>query len=118
DHLAPSARKLQAAATGEVLLNRELSSLELAARVLALAADRSEPLLERVKFCGIVATLLDEFFMVRVAGLLDQVASSLSVLSPDGRTPQQTLGEIRARVLDLTVRQSRLWREVLCPALA
>ena len=68
------------------------------ARVLELAADPDEPLLERVKFCGIVSSILDEFFMVRVAGLLDQVASGLSVRSPDGRTPQQTLAEIRERV--------------------
>jgi polyphosphate kinase len=99
------------------LLNRELSALELNARVLDLAADPNEPLLERVKFCGIVSSVLDEFFMVRVAGLLDQLASGLSVLSPDGRTPQQTLTEIRGRVLDLTASQSRLWRDELCPAL-
>jgi polyphosphate kinase len=103
--------------SGAVLLNRELSSLDLMARVLDLAADPNEPLLERVKFCGIVSTILDEFFMVRVSGLLDQVASGVSVRSPDGRTPQQTLTEIRERVLKLTHEQSRLWREVLAPAL-
>jgi polyphosphate kinase len=100
-----------------VLLNRELSSIDLMARVLDLAADPNEPLLERVKFCGIVSAILDEFFMVRVSGLLDQVASGLSVQSPDGRTPQQTLSEIRGRVLELTAEQSRLWRDTLCPAL-
>ena len=73
------------------LLNRELSWLDLMTRVLELAADRGEPLLERVRFCGIFSSNLDEFFMVRVAGLLDQVASGLGVRSPDGRTPQQTL---------------------------
>jgi polyphosphate kinase len=102
----------------QALLNRELSALELNARVLDLAADPNEPLLERVKFCGIVSSILDEFFMVRVAGLLDQLASGLSVRSPDGRTPPQTLAEIRTRVLALTASQSRLWRDVLCPALA
>jgi polyphosphate kinase len=110
--------RVPADASGAVLLNRELSSLDLMSRVLDLAADPNEPLLERVKFCGIVSTILDEFFMVRVSGLLDQVASGLSVLSPDGRTPQQTLTEIRERVLKLTNEQSRLWREVLAPALA
>ena len=50
-------------------------------RVLELAADPNEPLLERVKFCGIFSSILDEFFMVRVAGLLDQVVSGLSVRS-------------------------------------
>ena len=112
-----STQKLQSDSHEAVLLNRELSSLELMARVLAVASDPSEPLLERVKFCGIVSSLLDEFFMVRVAGLLDQVASTLSVRAPDGRTPHQALEEIRARVLDLTVQQTRLWRDQLCPAL-
>jgi polyphosphate kinase len=101
-----------------VLLNRELSWLDLNARVLDLAADRNEPLLERVKFCGIFSSNLDEFFMVRVAGLLDQLVSGVSVRSADGRTPQQTLDEIRARALELTAEQARLWRAELCPELA
>ncbi len=99
-------------------LNRELSQLDLIRRVLDLAADPAEPLLERVKFCGIVSSILDEFFMVRVAGLHDQVISGVALRTPDGRTPQQTLVEIRNLALDLTVAQTRLWRETLCPALA
>jgi polyphosphate kinase len=99
------------------LFNRELSWLDLNRRVLDLAADPSEPLLERVKFCSIFSANLDEFFMVRVAGLLDQLVSGLSVRSPDGRTPLEALAEIRARALELTAEQSRLWREELCPAL-
>jgi polyphosphate kinase len=102
----------------DTLLNRELSQLDLVRRVLELAADPNEPLLERVKFCGIVSSILDEFFMVRVAGLQDQVVSRLAVRSPDGRTPQQALAEIRGTVLDLTAQQSTLWRDKLCPALA
>ena len=102
----------------DTLLNRELSQVDLMRRVLELAADPNEPLLERVKFCGIVSSILDEFFMVRVAGLQDQVLSGLSVRSPDGRTPQQALAEIRGSVLDLTAQQSALWRDKLCPALA
>jgi len=102
----------------DTLLNRELSQLDLIRRVLELAADPNEPLLERVKFCGIVSLILDEFFMVRVAGLQDQVVSRLAVRSPDGRTPHQALAEIRGRVLDLTAEQSTLWRDKLCPALA
>jgi polyphosphate kinase len=98
--------------------NRELSWLDLNARVLDLAADPNEPLLERVKFCSIFSSNLDEFFMVRVAGLLDQVISGLAVRSQDGRSPQQALEEIREGVLELTQAQSRLWREELCPALA
>lgn len=113
-----STLRLQSDTPLDVLLNRELSSLELVGRVLAMGGDPGEPLLERVKFCGIVSQLLDEFFMVRVSGILDQLASNLSVRTPDGRTPQQTLDEIRTRVLTLTADQSRLWRDELCPALA
>jgi polyphosphate kinase len=102
----------------EQLLNRELSWLDLNARVLDLASDPDQLLLERVRFCGIFSSNLDEFFMVRVAGLLDQVAAGLGVSSPDGRTAQQTLAEVRARVLELTARQSELWRLELRPALA
>ena len=98
--------------------NRELSQLDLIRRVLELAADPAEPLLERVKFCGIVSSILDEFFMVRVSGLQDQVIGGASVRSPDGRTPQQTLDEIRTGVLELSAEQTRLWRDELCPALA
>jgi polyphosphate kinase len=101
-----------------MLLNRELSWLDLNARVLDLAGDSNEPLLERVKFCSIFSSNLDEFFMVRVAGLLDQVASGLSVRSTDGRSPQQTLSEIRSQTLDLMTAQSQLWRDHLRPALA
>ncbi|HEX6762594.1 MAG TPA: polyphosphate kinase 1 [Gaiellaceae bacterium] len=103
---------------GEALINRELSAIALMARVLDLAADPAEPLLERVKFCGIVSDILDEFFMVRVAGLYDQVISGLAVRLPDGRTPQQTLDEVRERVRGLVGAQSRLWRDELSPALA
>jgi polyphosphate kinase len=99
-------------------LNRELSQLDLIGRVLDLAADPSEPLLERVKFCGIVSSILDEFFMVRVSGLQEQVIAGAAVRTPDGRLPQQTLEEIRGRVLELTGAQTALWRDELCPALA
>jgi polyphosphate kinase len=102
----------------QTLLNRELSWLDLNARVLDLAADASEPLLERVKFCAIFSTNLDEFFMVRVAGLLDQVVARVHVRSPDGRTPLQALAEVRRRTLELTSAQGELWRSELAPALA
>jgi polyphosphate kinase len=105
-------------AASEHLLNRELSWLDLNERVLDLAEDPNEPLLERVKFCSIFSTNLDEFFMVRVAGLLDQIVARLPVRSPDGRTPQETLAELHTRALELTRRQSQLWRTTLCPALA
>src|SRR5436190_6824111 len=108
---------VSAVQTGELaLINRELSWLDLNARVLELAADAEQPLLERVKFCAIFSSNLDEFFMVRVAGLLDQVDSGIAVRSPDGRTPQRTLDEVRDRVLGLVADQSKLWRTELCPA--
>ncbi len=113
-----STQRTESETPAAALLNRELSWLDLNARVLDLAADQNEPLLERVRFCSIFSSNLDEFFMVRVAGLADQVASGLSVRSPDGRSPQQALAEIRTRTLDLMAAQSRLWRDELCPALA
>ena len=73
------------------LLNRELSLLDFHARVLELAGDESVPLLERVKFCAIFSSNLDEFFQVRVAGLLGQAESGLAVRSTDGLTPHQAL---------------------------
>jgi polyphosphate kinase len=100
------------------LLNRELSQLELAARVLDLGGDTAQPLLERVRFASIFSLILDEFFMVRVAGLIEQTATGLSVRSADGLTAQQALAQIRARVTDLAGRQVRLWKRELRPALA
>jgi polyphosphate kinase len=102
---------------GPRLINRELSWLTSSERVLDLAADAGVPLLERVKFCGIVSMMLDEFFMVRVAGLMDQAASGLGMRSADGVTPQQALAHIRERVIAVTTRQAELWRRELRPAL-
>src|SRR5207244_2556631 len=102
----------------EGLLNRELSWLDYDARVLDRAADSSLPLLERARNCAYFSSNLDEFFAVRVAGLLDQVAAGLVVRSPDGRTAQQTLAEIRERGLDLSATQAKLWKRDLRPALA
>ena len=109
--------KTQTAAPESRLLNRELSWLDTSERVLDLASDPSVPLLERVKFCSIFSNMLDEFFMVRVAGLMGQAASGLGVRSADGLTPHQALVAIRERVTGLTARQSRLWRKELRPAL-
>jgi polyphosphate kinase len=100
------------------LLNRELSLLDFHARVLELAGDESVPLLERVKFASIFAANVDEFFQVRVAGLLGQAESGLGMRSPDGLTPQQALAQIRERVLELIAQQSRIWKKQLRPALA
>ena len=100
------------------LLNRELSWVEFNARVLDLAAEETQPLLERVKFCSIFSSNLDEFFMVRVAGLMDQEAAGLAVRSADGLTPSQALAALKARVTELTSRQAKLWKRELRPALA
>ena len=116
--MAPVRTKKRSAAAADRLLNRELSHLDYAARVLALSEDEDLPLLERVRFCSIFSTMLDEFFMVRVAGLTGQAAAGVTVRSPDGRTPQQALVEARARVLELYAEQSGIWTRVLCPALA
>ena len=86
--------------------------------MLEQALDESQPLLERVKYCAFFSSHLDEFFGVRVAGLLDQAASGLNVRSEDGRTPRAALAEIRKRVEALNERQTRLWSRDLCPALA
>ena len=110
--------KRRPAAAADRLLNRELSFLDYDARVLELAADPAVPLLERVKFCSIFSSMLDEFFMVRVAGLTGQAAAGVTVRSPDGRTPRQALAEARERVLELSALQSRIWSKELCPALA
>ncbi len=110
--------RLLADTPSQTLLNRELSWLDLNNRVLELAADPAEPLLERVKFLAIFSSNLDEFFMVRVAGLLDQVIARVNVVSPDGRTPQQALADVREGVLEQTAAQSKLWRDELVPALA
>jgi len=110
--------KKRAAAAPDRLINRELSFLDYVARVLALADDPDLPLLERVKFCAITSSMLDEFFMVRVAGLTGQAAAGVTVRSPDGRTPRQALAEARERVLELYGIQARVWERNLCPAFA
>jgi polyphosphate kinase len=100
------------------LINRELSWVEFSARVLDLAADESVPLLERVKFAAIFAGSFDEFFMVRVAGLLELEEADVGVRSVDGLTPAHALEAIRRRVGELVARQSRMWKRELRPALA
>ncbi len=99
-------------------LNRELSWLDFNARVLALAADQTVPLLERARFLAIFSQNLDEFFQVRVAGLKDQVAAGLTTLTPDGRTPAQQLLEARDKVESLVAEEERIFLEEIVPALA
>jgi polyphosphate kinase len=98
--------------------NRELSWLEFNARVLELAEDADVPLLERVKFCAIWANNLDEFFMVRVAGLHDQIDAGIETPLYDGRTPSETIGQIRTVVRQQLGRVTDCLQRELRPALA
>jgi polyphosphate kinase len=87
-------------------INRELSWLDFNERVLQLAEDENTPLMERVKFCAIYTTNLDEYYMVRVAGLHDQIDAGVDNPGHDGRTPSETIAAIRERVLALGGRLS------------
>jgi polyphosphate kinase len=98
-------------------INRELSWLEFAARLLDLVADDRLPVLERVKFLGIFAQGLDEFFQVRVAGLENQVAAGLGARSPDGMSPREQLFAITERATELVARHSRYFLDRVGPAL-
>jgi polyphosphate kinase len=99
-------------------INRELSWLDFNARVLALAEDSSQPLLERAKFLAIFASNLDEFYMVRVAGLKRREETGLSVRSADGLTPREQLAYISKRNQELVEQQSSAWERRLRPILA
>ena len=90
--------------------NRELSWLQFNRRVLEEALNPAHPLLERLKFLSISASNLDEFYMVRAAGLYGQVAAGLVTLSQDGRTPSQQLSEINKFVAELVADKQACWR--------
>ena len=97
--------------------NRELSWLDFNQRVLELAEDPQVPLLERVRFCSIYASNLDEFFMVRVAGLFDQLDAGIDARGPDGLGSSQQIDAIQARVLELDTRLHNCFDGTLRPAL-
>ncbi len=101
-----------------ILVNRELSWLAFNARVLEEAQDESVPLLERVRFLAIFSSNLDEFFMVRYAGIWRQIDAGVTKLGPDGLTPHKVLEAIAARTRELVATQHSLLREALLPALA
>jgi polyphosphate kinase len=102
----------------ERYLNRELSWLDFDQRVLELAEEPSVPLLERLKFLSIWSRNLDEFFQIRVAGLHAQREATVQVTSPDGRSPEQQLRDIRSRVLELVRVAQDVFAKRLAPALA
>jgi len=99
-------------------INRELSWLDFNDRVLQLAEDESLPLMERVKFLAIFTTNLDEYFMVRVAGVHDQLDARVDARGPDGLSPTQVLQGISERVRELDRRQAREFTETVMPELA
>ncbi|HEY8721213.1 RNA degradosome polyphosphate kinase [Pengzhenrongella sp.] len=98
--------------------DRELSWLAFNQRVLELAEDPHQPLLERVRFLAIFASNLDEFFMVRVAGLKRRIATGLAVTAASGLSPRQVLEAIGERAHDLMDRHARVFAEQVQPALA
>ncbi|MGC2655343.1 MAG: RNA degradosome polyphosphate kinase [Mycobacterium sp.] len=127
DDAAPAAPPAATAATTATMedelpehryLNRELSWLDFNARVLALAADPSLPLLERAKFLAIFSSNLDEFYMVRVAGLKRRDEMGLSVRSADGLTPREQLRHIGEQTQQIANRHAHVFLDMVRPALA
>jgi polyphosphate kinase len=97
-------------------INRELSWLEFNRRVLEEAQDPTQPLLERVKFLGIVSSNLDEFFEIRVAGIKQQIASETSDVGPDGMSPTETFNAIQRVAHEMVAAQYALWNKEIVPA--
>lgn len=100
-----------------LFFNREMSLLEFHRRVLEEALDQSNPVLERLKFLSIFSSNLDEFFMIRVSGLKEELEENVTELSADGMTPGEQLAEIRKRVLSLVEIQTRCLRDDILPEL-
>jgi polyphosphate kinase len=101
----------------ERYLDRELSWLAFNQRVLELAEDPTTPVLERAKFLAIFASNLDEFFMVRVAGLKRRIMTGIAVPTNTGRSPQDVLGDINDRAHELQLRHATAFHDLVKPAL-
>ncbi len=106
-----------AAGATRLFFNRELSLIEFHKRVLEEGLNDSNPLLERLKFLSIFSANLDEFFMIRVSGLKEELEENVTELSLDGMTPGEQLQEIRHRVSPLVEAQAKCLREEILPAL-
>jgi polyphosphate kinase len=118
DGRSASGSAVASLAESSLYLNRELSWVDFNDRVLQLAEDESLPLMERLKFLAIFVTNLDEFFMVRVAGVHDQLDARIDARGPDGLSPPQVLAGIADRVTELDRRHARQFSEVVRPELA
>ena len=99
-------------------INRELSWLGFNQRVLHEALDPRTPLLERLKFLAIYSSNLDEFFMVRISGVIEQVDAAVQAIAPDGLSPTQQLAAIRTLLLQDIQLQQQTFQQILRPALA
>ena len=121
-HISPDRQVASSDSDGlkspDLYINRELSLLEFQCRVLEEAADPDNPLLERLKFLAILGSNLDEFFMVRVAGLMKQVASGRTEVGRDGRPAALQLQLIREKIRQIAAEAHKHWQQEVQPGLA
>src|SRR5437762_1105365 len=118
DQNTPSTPFSQGIEQPDLYINRELSWIEFNRRVFEQAQDARHPLLERVKFISIFETNLDEFIMIRMAGLKDQMDSLSTSRSPDGRTAEEQIVAVREQLTPLVQQMRQYWRQELLPLLA